>query len=218
MRTAQGIESLDVRIVDWVRNNRRTALIGAVVIALIAGGTWFWWTARERREAFAERALGSARSSAEAGNLPLASSDLARLISTYGGTRAAQEATLLLSQVRLLQNQAPMAVGELRKFVASGPRSEFRGPANGLLGAALEEAGQTGDAAKAYEAAAAATPYRGVKAQYLVDAPRSYTIAGDTATAAKIYEQLIRDFKDQSSAVEAQVRLAEIRPLLTKPS
>ncbi|MBI4500842.1 MAG: tetratricopeptide repeat protein [Gemmatimonadetes bacterium] len=218
MGTAQGIESLEVRLVEWVKQNRRAAIIVGVVIALVAGGAWFWWTARERRETFAERALASARSSAEAGNLPLASSDLARLISTYSGTRAAQEATLLLSQVRLLQNQAALAVGDLRKFVSSGPRSEFRGPANGLLGAALEEASQPGEAAKAYEAAAAATPYRGVKAQYLVDAARTYATAGDTAKAARIYEELVRDFKDQSSAVEAKVRLSEIRPAALRQS
>jgi outer membrane protein assembly factor BamD (BamD/ComL family) len=185
---------------------------------LVAGGIWFWWTARERRETFAERALANARASAEVGNLPLASSDLARLVSTFGGTRAAQEATLLLAQVRLLQKQAPLAISDLRKFVTSGPRPEFRGPANGMLGAALEEGSQPAEAAKAYEKAAAETPYKGIKSQYLLDAARTYANAGDTAQAAKIYEQVIKDFKTQSSSVEAQVRLYELRRAPTKGS
>src|SRR5438067_561058 len=119
--TAQSLDDFDARLIEWARKNRRTATIAGVLIALMAGGGWFWWTARERRELFAERALSAARSSAEAGNLPLASSDLARLIGTYSGTRAAEEASLLLSQVRLLQNQPALAVGDLRKFISSGP-------------------------------------------------------------------------------------------------
>ena len=211
MATAQKAESVEEQLIHWVNQNRRTAMTAGAVIAVVAGGIWFWSTARERRETFAERALATARTSAEASNLPLASSDLARLIATYSGTRAAEEGTLLLAQVRLLQKQPALAIADLRKFVASGPREEFRGPANGLLGAALEEAGQAGEAAKAYEAAAAATPYRGVKAQDLLDAGRTFTTAGDTAQAAAAYDQLIRDFKDQSSALEAKVRLAELR-------
>jgi len=216
--TAQKAESVEERLVHWVSQNRRTATTAGAVIAVVAGGIWFWSTARERRAAFAERALATARTSAEAENLPLASSDLARLTVTYSGTRAAEEGTLLLAQVRLLQKQPALAVGDLRKFVASGPRREFLGPANGLLGAALEEAGQPGEAGKAYEAAAAATPYRGVKAQELLDAARTFATAGDTTKAAATYDQLIRDFKDQSSALEAKVRLAELRKSPLDPS
>jgi len=208
---AQGIEDLDVRAVEWVKKNRRTATLSVAALALVGGSLWFWWTAQERREIFAERALSTARGSAEAGNLPLASSDLSRMVSTYGGTRAAQEATLLLAQVQLLQKQPALAVGNLRKFLASSPREEFRGPANGLLGAALEESAQPLEAAKAYEAAANATSYKGVEAQYLVDAGRTFAAAGDTAQAARVYERVIKEFKSQSAAAEAEVRLAELR-------
>ncbi len=211
MAIAQGIEDLDVRAVEWVKKNRRTATLSVAALALVGGSLWFWWTAQERREIFAERALSTARGSAEAGNLPLASSDLSRMVSTYGGTRAAQEATLLLAQVQLVQKQPALAVGNLRKFLASSPREEFRGPANGLLGAALEESAQPLEAAKAYEAAANATSYKGVEAQYLVDAGRTFATAGDTAQAARVYERVIKEFKSQSAAAEAEVRLAELR-------
>ena len=216
MTTVSTIESIDERVTEWAKKNRRTATIVVVAVALTGGGGWFWWTAKERRESFAERALQQARSSAEAGNLPLASSDLARMVSTYSGSRAGEEGALLLAQVRLLQNQAALAVGDLQKFVASGPRQEFRGPASGLLGTALEEVNKPAEAARAYEAAAAASPYKGVKAQYLLDAARAYVAAGDTARAASIYEQIIRDQKNGNSAVEAQVRLGELHRVLAK--
>ncbi|MSR07501.1 MAG: tetratricopeptide repeat protein [Gemmatimonadetes bacterium] len=208
---ASTAEPIEVRALDWVRTNRRTAATGAVVLALIAGGTWFWWSARERRENFAERALSSARGSAEAGNLPLATSDLARLVSTYGGTRAAQEAALLLAQVRLVQGQATLVVADLQRFVSSGPREEFRGPAHGLLGSALEETGQFADASRAFQAASDATPYSGVKAQYLLDAGRSATASGDTMQAGRLFERVATEFNGTPSAVEAEIRLGELR-------
>ena len=216
--TAQRIERRESKTAEWFRKNRNTAigLISAIAVIALVGG--YWWAAKQRKENFAERALASARNAADQGNLPLASSDLARMVSTYSGTRAAQEGTLLLAQVRLLQKQNALAVSDLRKFIASGPRAEFRGPANGLLAAALEEAAQPADAAKAYESAAAATPYKGVKAQYLLDAARTYAVAGDTTQATRIYEQVTRDFKTQGSAVEAQVRLTELRKSAIKPS
>jgi TolA-binding protein len=118
---------------------------------------------------------------------------------------------LLLAQVRLTQNEPALVVSDLRRFVAAGPRAEFRGPANGLLGAALEETGQFADAVKAYEAAVEATPYSGIKAQYLLDAARSAHTAGDTTLAARFYERIAADFSGTPSAVEAEVRLGELR-------
>lgn len=211
MAITQTSDPIELRAFEWVKTNRRKAIILAlafILVALIAVG---WWSSRQETELRAERALQAARSSAEAGNLPLASSDLARLASTYSGTRAADEAALLLAQVRLAQNQSALVVSDLRRFIASGPRAEFRGPANGLLGAALEETGLFTDAVKAYEAAVDATPYASIKAQYFLDAARSAHAAGDTAHAARLYERVATDFSNTASVVEAAVRLGELR-------
>lgn len=205
-----GKENIEDRAIRWVRENQRTASIIGGVILVIAAGAWFWLSARERRETFAERALQGARSSAEAGNLPLAASDLARMVSTYGGTRAAQEGTLLLAQVRLLENQAAIAATDLKQFIASGPREEFRAPANALLGAALEETGQPAEAGRAYEAAAETTSYPTVRSQYLLDAARTFAVAGDTTRAVSLYRRVVADGKEDPAAIEAQVRLAEL--------
>ena len=99
----------------------------------------------------------------------------------------------------------------MRRFIAAGPRAEFRGPANSLLGAALEETGLFADAVKAYEAAVDATPYAGIQAQYLLDAARAAQAVGDTAQATRFYERIATDFSDTPSVVEAGVRLGELR-------
>src|SRR5690349_20102837 len=81
--TAQRIERRESKTAEWFRKNRNTAIAVVSVVAVVVLVGAYWWAARERKENFAERALASARNAADQGNLPLASSDLARMVSTY---------------------------------------------------------------------------------------------------------------------------------------
>jgi predicted negative regulator of RcsB-dependent stress response len=200
-------------LVKWVRAHERPVAVVAVVIALIAFGVWYAIAATSRREAFARRELAQARVSADAGNFPLASSDLSRIVNSAGGTAAGQEARLLLAEVRLMQGQADLAASELREFVAAGPRLEYRAQAHELLGAALEQTGNPEAAAQAYlEGAQAATDagYSFVRAALLLSAGRAFAVAGDTVAAMAAFDQVVRDFSETTAASEARLRLAEL--------
>ena len=71
----------------WYRGRERLLLaaLGALIAALVVG--WFVMASARRKEQFAQRSLNQARSAAEAGNLPLASSELQRVITTYKTTK-----------------------------------------------------------------------------------------------------------------------------------
>lgn len=181
-------------------------------MALAAGAVWFAISAKQRREAFAARALGSARGAIQAGNLPLAASDLSRLVQSYGGTAAADEASILLAQVRLRQGEAPTAAEELQTAIEKGLDAQYLASAHGLVGAALEQQGQMKAAGDAYLQAGEAAWYDFLAAQYLNDAGRAMEAAGDSAMATQIYERVLREYPDAPSATEARVRLAELRP------
>ncbi|MEX1999855.1 MAG: hypothetical protein WD934_09215 [Gemmatimonadales bacterium] len=198
------------RLVRWVQDNRRlVSMIGTATVVL-AGGIWFTMSARERRELFAERGLIQARATAQAGNLPLATSDLQRLISRYGGTRSGQEAALTLAEYRLSQGQDDLAAAEMQSLVREA-RSQFRDQAYATLGIALEQSGQPGQAGQAYMDGAAATRFDVVAVQLLVAAGRAYAAAGDTAAAAGAYERILSDHGESGAVVEARLRLAELR-------
>jgi predicted negative regulator of RcsB-dependent stress response len=199
------------RILAWVGRNQR-AVIGAVAASLlVAGGVWFALSAKVRREAFAARALESARTAIEAGNLPLAGSDLARLTQTYGGTQAGDEAAILLAHVRLRQGDPQAAATGLRAALESGLDRQFVASANALLGGAHEQLGQMREAAEAYERAAGAAWYEYLAAEYLADAGRAFAASGDTARAAASFERLLQQYPKSPSVGEARVRLAELR-------
>jgi tetratricopeptide (TPR) repeat protein len=194
----------------WYGDSRRLLLGGLVllVLALVVG--WFVIASGKRKEQFAARSLNQARAAAEAGNLPLASSELQRLITTYKGTDAAHEAVITLNQIRMVNGQSELAAVGLREYLASKPPEKYLSPAYGLLGAALENAKQWAEAANAYTQAsnAAEVPY--LKATYLVDAGRAYREAGRTEDAARAYRTILEKYSDEPSFTEAQVRLAEL--------
>ncbi len=187
----------------------RYLLLGGVVaaIALIA---WFVILSGKRKEVFAGRALDAARNMAEQGNLPLAASELQKVVTTYGGTRAAQEAVITLNQVRLVNGQFELAAVGLQDFLKTSPDAEFKTPAYSLLGRALENSKRPGEAAQAYLNASAAADVDYLRADLLLDAGRAYVNAGDRQKAIETYRRVIKDYPKSVSKTEAEVRLSEL--------
>ncbi len=190
------------------RNRQLAALAAAAVLAAVIA--WFLISSGRRKEEFAARSLNQARTAAEAGNLPLASSELQKLIQTYKGTDAASEAVITLNQVRMVNGQSELAAVGLRDFLATKPAAEYAAPANGLLGAALENARKYADAGAAFTSASQAADLDYLRARYLVDAARAFREAGKTQEAIAAYREVIQKFAKTSSMTEAQVRLAEL--------
>lgn len=198
------------RVVGWFQKNQRSLTIAAAAAVVVAGGVWFAVTAKARRETFAARELAQARAAAESGNFPQAASGLSRVIASYGGTPAGEEARLLLGQVRLLQGQAALAVADLQEFVASGPSERYRAQTYGLLGAGLEQTGQFQAAGQAYEQGAGASAYRLEQARLLLNAARAFAAAADTAAAMRVLDRVMADHAGTAAAAEAKVRLGEL--------
>jgi predicted negative regulator of RcsB-dependent stress response len=205
------------QFLEWGARHRRRLFIGTVVVAAVVLGGLSVWAYQNSKERQARTELEQARFAVQTQNFALAASDLARIVATRGGTRAADEASVLLGQVRLQQNEAAVAAGELRQALERGMDPEFVAPAYGLLGAALETIGNGSGAGEAYLEAANASWYDYIAAQFLNDAGRVFWVAGDTLRAATAYERLIRDYPEAPSVTEARVRLAELRPSQPEP-
>jgi TolA-binding protein len=198
------------RSLAWAQTNKKLLLVlGGIVIALIIA-VWFVTTARSRREDFANRSLNQARNLAESGNLAQASTEFQKIIDTFKGTDAAQEAEIALNQYMLISGQNELAVVRLREFVASSPSPRFASAASGLLGAALENVGRAAEAGDAYKRASDLAPVEYLKADYLLQAGRAYQAGGKKAEAEAVYRTIINQYSKTGPFVEAQVRLAEM--------
>jgi predicted negative regulator of RcsB-dependent stress response len=193
---------------DWFQVNSRVLIGVAAVVAVAAAGYWFYLRSQQIKSVNADRALNQAEQSLQSGNTALASSDLQRVTSRYGGTSAGTMAAMLLAQtdygngkyqdgIKVLESAAPKA----------GPNE----PAlRGLIGDGYLQLGRSSDAAKAYEKAAQATPYANDRTYYQAKAARSYTAAGDLAQAKKLWALLASSDKQTAVTAEARVRLAEL--------
>ena len=197
------------RLVAWFKAHRQlSSWVGAAVAVGVVLFVWQLSTKR-RSEDIASRELQGARYAFENQNLPLAASELARVVENYSGTNAAEEGRLLLANVRLLQGQPQQAITVLRDWAPSAGRA-FRAQAYGLLGGAYENLGQFREAGQAYEDGSAAARLDFLKAQMLSDAGRAWTIAADTAKAIADYRRIVKDFPKEGTATEAKVRLGEL--------
>lgn len=203
---------------DWVRTNvRRVGLVaGAVVI--VAGVVLAYLASERRKEAFAAQALAQAWATVEAGNMPLAANDLTRLVERFSGTRSADEAAILLNEIRLLNGETDAAVRALQDYARKSRAGYFAASAWSLMGAGLENQGKYREAAAAYRRAADEAELAFLKAQYLLDAGRAYALVGDTANARSSFGEVLTKYGGLAQAAEARVRMSEVGGEVPAPS
>jgi predicted negative regulator of RcsB-dependent stress response len=193
-------------MMDWARANSKPLGVAVAVVAL-AVIVWFatkQWS--EKREDAAEVALSRARQSYAQGNLPLAQTDLRRVIARFGGSSAGSQATMLLAQTYYEQGKADSGLKVLNDGKASGPdKAAFES----LKAAGLEQQKKYAEAAETYRGAAAMTDAKIAKDRYMADAARALTSGGNKAEAAKIWQSLSNDNASAYQA-EARVRYGEL--------
>src|SRR6266480_2020375 len=115
---------LSERVVGWAKAHKKiTWWTGGIL--LVGAGLFLWTLSTQRRtEEIASRDLQGARFAFENQNLPLAASELAKVVENYSGTNAAAEARLLLANVRLMQGQPQQAVAVMKEY-APGAASAY---------------------------------------------------------------------------------------------
>ena len=202
-------QDLAARLWAWIQGHRQASTYGALAIVAVAGLLWWNHISMRQSEERAGTALNEARLAFETKNYALASSELSQVAENYSGTRAAQEATILLAQIRLLQGQSQQAIDQLKTFAGKAD-ADYRSQAYGLLGAAYDNVGHPQEAAGAYEQAAASARMDFLRAQFMSDAGRAWVAAGDTAKAVSDYQAIVLKYDSVGTATEAKVRLGEL--------
>lgn len=193
-------------IFGWVQEHSRQLLIGAVAVAALAGGFALYDRNRAGEALRAEQALSTAERSVYSANLPLAQSDLRKVIERYKGTPAAERATLLMAQV--LYDQGKYADGIKRLEPLVGSRA-LGASAEGLTATGYEALGKLKEAADHFARAATASSFDLDRANFRASAARALTNAGDSAGAKRIWTELAAD-PTGPVAGEARVRLGEL--------
>jgi predicted negative regulator of RcsB-dependent stress response len=178
-------------------------------IAVIIGGVWFYERSQSLKGERAERAYFAAQQSIP-GNLPLAESDLRKLVTRYDGTSAANQARLTLAQLLYDENKFADGVAELKKAIPSLEKSkDFGSAAHVMMAAGYEQLKKFDDAAAEYAAAAKADRFDADRQRHESSQALALLFAGKRDQAKAIWTRLGADSKG-AVAGEARVRLGEM--------
>jgi predicted negative regulator of RcsB-dependent stress response len=191
---------------EWAKKHSRDVGIGVIIAVAIAGGAYLWRASSERKEANAGRSLSEAQQSFTSGNLPLATSDLQKVIQRYDGTMSAKQARLLLAQALYQQDKVADGLKALDGIGSPGP---LAASVHAVRASGLEQSGKPAEAAAEFLQASQAALSEIDKASYRADAARSYLAAGKKDEAVKIWKELATDETSPISA-EAKLRLGEL--------
>jgi predicted negative regulator of RcsB-dependent stress response len=195
-------------ITEWLMLHRREVTWAVVALAAIIGSFWFYERSQSLKEQRAESAYFQARQSAAAGNLPLAVSDLQKVVTRYEGTSAGTQAALTLAQAQYDQKKFKEGLAVLKNAEGKAP-ADFRASIHVLEAAGYEELKDFVAAADQYKLGADVTRFPVDKAEYQASAARDYLAAGKTAEAKAIWSALAKD-ETGPVAAEARVRLGEL--------
>jgi predicted negative regulator of RcsB-dependent stress response len=198
----------DDSIGDWLLLHKREVSWALLALALIVAGFWFYRRSQALKSQRAESAYFQARQSAAAGNIPLAISDLQKVVVRYEGTAGGTQAALSLAQALYFQKKFKEGIAALKKVEAKAA-GEFRPSIHVLEAAGYDELKDFVAAAEQYNLAAKATAFPLDKAKYQAAAAREYMAAGKTEDAKRIWTELAKD-ESKPEAAEARVRLGEL--------
>lgn len=191
----------------WDRHRQHLAWVGLVIIVALAAA-WFYMRSQSLKQEHAETAFQQAIVSVQSGNIPLAESDLKKVVTRYGGTNGGAEAAMSLAKIYYQQGKFQAGIDALKTAVST--KGDMQYEALVLQGAGYEGMSKWADAARSYEQAADAARFQEGKAQAQAMAARAFQTGGDKASAARIWEALIKDPKSGFQA-EGNVRLGELQ-------
>ena len=194
-------------MMDWFQLHSRQVIWGSTALVALAAGGWFYNRSQELKSERAETAYFAAQRSVVSGNLPLAESDLRKMVSRYDGTSAATEARLTLAQILYEQGKFQPGLDELK--AVEGKSGEFASSVHLVMAGGYEQLKKFKEAGGQYEEAAKAARFDADRQRYQSLAAKAYLNGGDTAKAKALWTVLGADSKG-TVAGEARVRLGEM--------
>ena len=199
---------------EWLELHVKEATWGAVAVLVVVGGIFFYQKSQAAQAHNAWAALDEAAQSlpmiaqGNPGNLPLAQSQLEKLVRRYESTSAGKVGLMLLAQVHYQKGEYQQGIDAL-KPLTDGDDRYFTAGAINLAAAGFEQLHKYPEAAANYQRAAAKARLETDRASYLLSAARVLNLAWKREEAKAIWRQLAAD-PTAAGAPEARVRLGEL--------
>ncbi len=195
--------------VEYVKARARLFVSGAVAVLAVIVAINYFIESKQRDQLNAAALLGDVLM-VEQGGEPTEAIRLAEeLVSSYAGTPAAAQGTVLLANLYYAQGRYAEAQSYYQRYLDNyQPVDVLAYAAQSGLGACLEAEGQLVAAAQHYETYAAQQAGTIREAMARMEAARIYGLAGESGKQQALLEQVSRTFAQYPIAAQARAALA----------
>lgn len=176
--------------------NWQYLLIGAVVLVLGIVGIVYYFDSKKETTDLAANQLAQATMQYRQGNSQVAILTLADLLSKYGNTTFAEQATYMLGKINLETRNFEEAKLYFNNYLEKYKKDElYRAASMSGLGVALENQGRYADAAAQFEKAALDFPESAFLPEFHMGAMRNYLLAGQSEKAREHFDIITKKFQ-----------------------
>ena len=198
-----------MQAVEYVKERASLFVGGAVALIVVIMAINYFIESKEADQLKAAALLGDVLM-VEQGGEPAEAIRLAEeLVSSYAGTPAAAQGTVLLANLHYAQGRYAEARSYYQRYLDNyEPVDVLAYAAQSGLGACLEAEGQFLAAAQHYEAYAAQQAGTIREAMARMEAARIYGLAGDSDKQQALLEEVSRTFAQYPIAAQARAALA----------
>jgi predicted negative regulator of RcsB-dependent stress response len=202
----------------WAREHARKIVIGVVVAVVAILAVILYRNMTVKKNEAAALQLDRVRATVQSGNAQLARQDLQRFLRDFGGTRPAEEASLMLGEIQLQAGELQNAIATLQPLTRD-VENPLGYNAALMLASAYELNKQNDQADRLYLRLGEDARFDYQKREALNRAAHLRAATGNPAGAVQLYERILATFdpKDTDLIPEKNVyamRLAELRAQL----
>jgi outer membrane protein assembly factor BamD (BamD/ComL family) len=199
------------KLTEWIQKHLNQVLTVAGAVIVVAAVVIYLVSSQAKRERQAAELFGSANLELQSGNISGAVSDLQALVTRYGSSKMAGQATYYLASAYYYARDYAQAETWFQKYLDQYGKD--------VLLASSAQAGiadchmQTGDYSHAgdeFLKAISMYPSGFMAPQYLMEAASAFAQAGRKDQAKEALDRVISDYPDSREARQAKMKLAEL--------
>lgn len=193
---------------DYIRNRAQAFSVGAIAVVAVILGINFFIESQEAAKVDATARLGDMLMAEQSGQIDEAIRIAEELLTTYAGTPAAAQGTVLLGNLHFSQGRYTDALRYFDLYLADyGPVDVLTNAAENGQAACLEAQGDLDEAARRYEEIAQQFSGMAPAALAQMNAARCYGILGNRTKQRQLLEAVRDEYARFPVAARARTEL-----------